>query len=655
MVGGGADCKMLSRSRLRGLFCCCTVCLVVALVFIYFISSTVISERAEYTESDTSGRDSGRLHSHRIDQASSCEIIDVAITVRGQSSCIQAALLIKSILLFRRNPIRLHFLVDDSTQYILHTLLSTWHLYGVEYNFYKIDFGTKDSRGIFLVVEVLPPSIERVINIECSVLLSADISKLWKVFNEMKKQGSVFGVVKHTQLRGIENSIMLIDLKNVRERKWSEIWKDVLSSSTREWLNKIENNKLEQTLFFHLNPGWNANHHNTSLNSPCHELQTVCAHSSVGSSDFKTLIQEYDGNLLRQKWIDCQTGPTFDQNAIDYHAKVSVYAPPCTDFKREGNQERRTHPFYTGQWYDPSTPSDDVTLLLHVTLDRLIVMLKPMCVHWEGPMSIAVFANDSEVSLLLDLIQSSSVISSRRNIAYHIVYKEGNFIYYPINPLRVVALQNSHTEYIFLNDMDFLPSFGLYHHLMDTVKQYDMSHSVLVISAFETFEDPKSFVFPKDKSEVTKMVLEDKVLQFHYKQYIRGHAPTDYPKWMEARNNYEIQWQPGYEPYLVASRNIAPLDNRFVSRNFNKVSHTEELYYQHYKFYVISDGFILHLPHSLSSDAKKQNENHRHSECYIRRSLEWRADMVEKYGNEPYLIHLYTLWNFMSSSYPTSI
>ena len=502
---------------------------------------------------------------------------------------------------------------------------------------YTINFDANGSKGIVSIVELLPFSLEKVITIKCSVLLSADISLLWKVFDEMKEHGSVFDVVKQTKLEEIEDSIMLIDLKNMRKRKWSNNWKDVLSSNTREWLVKIEKHRLEQTLLFPLNPGWNANHHNTSLNSLCSELQTVCAHSSVGSNYFKTLIQEYDGNLLCQKWIDCRSGPTFDQNAIDYQAKVSVNASPCTDFKREGNQERRTHPFYTGQWYDPSTPSDDVTLLLHVTLDRLIVMLKPMCVHWEGPMSIAVFANDSEVSHLHDLIQSSPVISSRRNIAYHIVYKEGNFSYYPINPLRNVALKNSHTEYVFLNDVDFLPSFGLYHHLRDMVKQYEMSHSVLVVPAFETFEDPKTFVFPNNKTQFTKMVMEDRVFQFHYKQYILGHAPTNYPKWMEAKYNYEIKWHLGYELYLVASRNITPFDNRFVSRHFNKVSHTEELYYQHYKFYVIADGFILHLPYSLSSKAKKQKESTRHRECFSKQSLEWRAEMVKKYSNKRYI------------------
>ena len=250
---------------------------------------------------------------------------------------------------------------------------------------------------------------------------------------------------------------------------------------------------------------------------------------------------------------------------------------------------------------------------------------------------------------------SLAAISSRQNIAYHIVYKEGLNMYYPINPLRIAAIQNTATGYVFMNDMDFLPSFGLYTYLKDTVGRLDLNHTVLVVPAFETFEHPKKFVFPEDKFALVKLVSKKRVFQFHRDKYICGHAPTDYPKWKKTNQLYEIQWQPQYEPYLVASRNITPLDPRFVSRHFNKVSHTEELYYQRYKFYVVPSEFILHLPHELSSDAKSQRTNERHSECYIRRRDEWRAEMVEQYGYEPYLLNVYKMWNRLSSSYETSL
>ena len=602
----------------------------------------------EYSEEITFGR-----IMRKTDTMAGCEVIHVAVVVRGLLSSNYAALLIKSILLFRQNPISFHFLVDPPAKHILSTLLRTWHLHGVEYTFWAEDLNGNSLHycSFSYLMEVLPLSIGRVILFEPTVLVSADIQELWKSFNDMKEQWRMFGVPM-TEGEEFNSDMVLLDLESIREKSWlPELERKALSEKTNSW-SKILSYlyKQDKTLFFPLSPGWSA-HYQT--HTPCYEQQTMCAQSSVGSSDFKTLIQEYDGNLLREKWIDCQTGPTFDENAMNYRTKQSIYAPPCTDFEREGRQERRTHPFYAGTYSNPTaSTADDVTLLLHTTLDRLIPMLEPMCQHWEGPMSIAVFTNDSEVSNLSALIQS--LPSPRQNIAYHIVYKEGVHMYYPANLLRLVALENAQTSHIFLNDIDFLPSFGLYAHLRETVTEFNLSHAVMVVPAFETYSDPHNFTFPQSKSALLEMVAENVVFQFHRDEYIRGHAPTDYTRWAKAREVYEIQWQPHYEPYLVTSRNITPLDTRFVSRDFNKVSHIELLYYQRYKFYVMPDVFILHLPHALSSDAKKEKVNERHRECYRRRRDKWRVEMAQEYGYEPYLVNIYKIWNRLSSSYETS-
>ena len=647
MRGGDeqTDSKMPYRLKLRCLMYSTCVVLLIP-VLLYLTTPTITGRESVYISQS-------RTHVHRTGESKDCEIIDVAIMLRGQESCNHGVLLIKSILLFRQSPIRLHLLVDSTARHVMGTLLTTWHLYGLEYHFYHTE-----STYNNLLAHILPISVDRVIFIEPQVLLSVDIRHLWAVFAGIR-QGNLFGAVHHSGGQEFRTELMLLDVERLRDN--SKLRSSVLFRNSQSEANISRALSLlyseDSSLFFSLNTGWSVYSNDTS-HYPHNHQQTVCVHSSVGSRHYKTIIQDYDGNLLREKWINCQTGPTFDDNAIKYRAKTSVYDPPCTDFKREGNQERRTHPFYAGQWLNPHSSqsySDGVTLILHVTLDRLVPMLEPMCRHWEGPMSIAVFANDSEVSGLVNLIQSSPVISSRSNIAYHIVYKEGINIYYPINPLRIVAMANAGTKYMFLNDMDFLPSFGLYSHLKRTVREFDLNHTVLVVPAFETYEDPKTFTFPKDKSALIKLVSQKKVFQFHRDEYIRGHAPTDYPRWEKANEPYEIQWQPQYEPYLVASRNITPLDPRFVSRHFNKVSHTEQLYYQRYRFYGVSGGFILHLPHQLSSDAMKQRINERHSECYTRRRDEWRADMVQEYGYEPYLVNIYKIWNRLSSSYETSL
>lgn len=90
-------------------------------------------------------------------------------------------------------------------------------------------------------------------------------------------------------------------------------------------------------------------------------------------------------------------------------------------------------------------------------------MLEAICKHWEGPISLALYMSDAEAQQFLRYAQASEVLKNRKNVAYHIVYKEGQF--YPVNLVRNVALKNANTPYVFLTDVDFLPMYGLYDYL----------------------------------------------------------------------------------------------------------------------------------------------------------------------------------------------
>lgn len=90
-------------------------------------------------------------------------------------------------------------------------------------------------------------------------------------------------------------------------------------------------------------------------------------------------------------------------------------------------------------------------------------MLEAICKHWEGPISLALYMSDAEAQQFLRYAQASEVLKNRKNVGYHIVYKEGQF--YPVNLVRNVALRNANTPYVFLTDVDFLPMYGLYEYL----------------------------------------------------------------------------------------------------------------------------------------------------------------------------------------------
>lgn len=90
-------------------------------------------------------------------------------------------------------------------------------------------------------------------------------------------------------------------------------------------------------------------------------------------------------------------------------------------------------------------------------------MLEALCRHWPGPMSLALYLTDEEAQQFLHFVETSPVLSVRKDVAYHVVYRDGPL--YPVNQLRNVALAQALTPYVFLSDIDFLPAYSLYNYL----------------------------------------------------------------------------------------------------------------------------------------------------------------------------------------------
>ena len=211
-------------------------------------------------------------------RSSNCEVVELAVVVKGYNASRDAALLIKSVLLYRNNPIRWHFVVDTIAKHILSTLLRTWHLHGVAYKFYDIDKSLKSisdnthlpvelDNPCQLFIDALPVSVEKVIALDPTVLLTADIFHLWEVFHSMKTHGSALGIVRSpTGSRGeFITGVMLLNLQSLREKRWSALWTHALSEAMEsDTTGTLVSSSIlshlytrHQSLFFVLNPGWN--------------------------------------------------------------------------------------------------------------------------------------------------------------------------------------------------------------------------------------------------------------------------------------------------------------------------------------------------------------------------------------------------------------
>lgn len=83
----------------------------------------------------------------------------------------------------------------------------------------------------------------------------------------------------------------------------------------------------------------------------------------------------------------------------------------------------RTYPFLLEYEYNVYS-SADVALITQCSVER-IPLLEMLAKHWPGTISVALYLTDAEVQYFLNFVRGSIDLRTRRNIAYHVVYKDG--------------------------------------------------------------------------------------------------------------------------------------------------------------------------------------------------------------------------------------
>lgn len=96
---------------------------------------------------------------------------------------------------------------------------------------------------------------------------------------------------------------------------------------------------------------------------------------------------------------------------------------PCFKFKEGANIVYRTHTFFLEFEYNIINPAD-ILLATQCSIER-VALLEELSKHWPGVISIALYLSDNEVQTFLDFVHNSAELRNRKNIAYHIVYREG--------------------------------------------------------------------------------------------------------------------------------------------------------------------------------------------------------------------------------------
>ncbi|XP_044045796.1 LARGE xylosyl- and glucuronyltransferase 2 isoform X2 [Siniperca chuatsi] len=518
------------------------------------------------------------------------------------------------------------------------------------------------------LTKALPSDLSKVIVLDTDITFATDIAELWGIFRKFTDK-QVIGLVENQSDwylgnlwknhkpwpalgRGFNTGVILLYLERLRRISWEQMWR---LTAERELMSMLSTSLADQDIFnafIKQNPVlvhqlpcfWNVQLSDHTRSEQCYtevsdlkvihwnspkKLRVKNKHVEFFRNLYLTFL-EYDGNLLRRELFGCPSQASPESVQLQAALEELDEDDQCYDFRRERLTVHRVHLYFLQYEYTPTADDTDITLVAQLSMDRL-QMLEAICKHWEGPISLALYMSDAEAQQFLRYAQASEVLKNRKNVGYHIVYKEGQF--YPVNLVRNVALKNANTPYVFLTDVDFLPMYGLYDYLRKSVVQLDMDHTkkALVVPAFETLRYRLSF--PKSKAELLSMLDMGTLYTFRYHVWPKGHAPTNYAEWRTATTPYKVEWEPDFEPYVVVRRDCPEYDQRFVGFGWNKVSHIMELDAQEYDLMVLPNAFMIHMPHAPSFDISKFRSSSSYRNCLNTLKDEFHQDLSRKYGS----------------------
>lgn len=604
-----------------------------------------------------------------IDQ---CQEIHIVMASAGYNATRSSTTMFKSLLFYRKNPIHFHLIVDQISQKILRTLFDTWEIPHLQVSYYLTEDVVSDvalitkaslaDTGLYklAIPQIIPNTVDRVIVIEPEVNFAENVAELWKLFDEFAPEQTIGFAANQNDFaeevdqlerkwpvvgRGYNTGVILMDLFKLRREKTASDWatgaKELIESGK---VNITDREVFNAVLFsnqrsaYQLPCEWNIQLSRTSQFDVCHPerngMKLIYWNTPVSELDVRDDMEYFynhylifsglDGTLLRKQLSDCKT------IEVDKSVAYSMFDPTedCFEFRKAAVLKYRTHLYYLD--FDLGETDDaSVTWVAQLSLDRL-QMLESLFKSWDGPASLTLYLSDVEVEPFQNFVAQSPVLSGRKNIGYHVVYKHGE--YYPYNILRNIALDQVLTPFVFLSDIDFLPMPNSYPVFKKYIRSSKLSEGkkLLVIPAFETRQYKAKI--PESKAELISQMDNKEIFIFRYDTYARGHKPTDFPRWFNESESYQVKWKWGFEPYVIVRSDVLRYDLRWVCYAFNKESHFVELSAMDYEFHIIPDSFIVHLVHAQSMDCYKQRTHGECMRCTRLLKKEYNVELNEKYN-----------------------
>jgi len=259
----------------------------------------------------------------------------------------------------------------------------------------------------------------------------------------------------------------------------------------------------------------------------------------------------------------------------------------------------------------------DITLISHCSASRLHQLLD---LHhaWDGPISLAVFVESSNslfvvvnyllqlqlclphalsninVQLVMPLWSSIDCCTELLNVSCSNIlpafdkHRAGTRNYdgiedYPNNLLRNVAIDAAISDYVFVVDIDMIPSSGLFNQFHDFIgKQLADRKLAFIVPVFEMKLESK---MPADRDALLQMWDHGIIEPFYSKVCWKCQSYTDYNRWRnltlkyvkQINIAYVVEWHDPWEPFYIVDQKAPKYDEKFKNYGFNRISQVSHI------------------------------------------------------------------------------
>lgn len=491
------------------------------------------------------------------------EVIHLASGCYGTESVITLTTMVKTLLLYRTNPIMFHVLTDEETKTTIETVFETWKLSFLTVICYIVtDDLINETAWIpyahpygnfglhkLLLDHILPITIEKVIVYDIDVIILSDILELWNHFTHFNEEQAI-AMTDETQFwynldladawpaegQGYNGGLLFYDLKKLRRMNWTKLWKEetkpVLEVKKRAHLAEqdILNNYIKNhpEIFYKLPCNWNIQFGQRPGTETCYSL-------------YKSHIKGLHTSLEK---LNVTPQGTIALSAV---YKQAIIAFTNMDGSRYNPGTRRVLPFITGRnKCKPESNQIDVSLVMCVNFEE-IASLSHTVKAWLGPVSVVIPGKDAQLHNILELLPR------RYNVYYHFVYLKPNEKAIPEETCRTVAVRYSCTSHFIFSHT----SFKLLPKMYDKLKflLYRNPHIAIV-----TFKTLCLFLeLPTMKPDLIGNI-ENGVI----KPYTKMNEEM-YERWTTSTTMFTLNWHARSEYHVTMSRKAYLREERDTS------------------------------------------------------------------------------------------